>query len=89
MNIREALTFDDVLLEPGASEVMPSQVDVKARLTRSLTLNIPIISAAMDTVSEAEMAIAMAQNGAISILKNKPSMCAGSNALKAAWWSIR
>ena len=68
MQIREALTFDDVLLEPGASEVMPSEVDVRARLTREITLNIPILSAAMDTVSEAEMAIAMAQNGGIGVL---------------------
>lgn len=68
MQIREALTFDDVLLEPGPSEVMPSGVDVRARLTREITLNIPILSAAMDTVTEAEMAIAMAQNGGIGVL---------------------
>ncbi|MFQ5563531.1 MAG: IMP dehydrogenase [Parvularculaceae bacterium] len=73
MQIREGLTFDDVLLEPGASEVMPSQVDVKARLTREITLNIPILSAAMDTVSEAEMAIAMAQNGGIGVLHRNMS----------------
>ena len=68
MQIRDALTFDDVLLEPGASEVMPSMVDVKARLTRDITLNIPIIASAMDTVTEAEMAIAMAQNGGLGVL---------------------
>jgi len=68
MQIREALTFDDVLLEPGASEVMPSEVSTKARLTREIKLNIPIISSAMDTVTEAEMAIAMAQNGGIGVL---------------------
>ncbi len=68
MQIREALTFDDVLLEPGPSEVMPSQVSTKARLTREVTLNIPILSSAMDTVTEAEMAIAMAQNGGIGVL---------------------
>ncbi|MEX6633759.1 IMP dehydrogenase [Hyphococcus lacteus] len=68
MQIRDALTFDDVLLEPGPSEVMPSGVDVRARLTREITLNIPILSAAMDTVTEAEMAIAMAQNGGIGVL---------------------
>ncbi|MEQ8936720.1 MAG: IMP dehydrogenase, partial [Amphiplicatus sp.] len=68
MDIREALTFDDVLLEPGASEVMPSEVSTKARLTRAVTLNIPVISSAMDTVTEAEMAIAMAQNGGIGVL---------------------
>ncbi len=68
MQIREGLTFDDVLLEPGASEVMPSDVDVTARLTREVTLNIPILSSAMDTVTEAEMAIGMAQHGGIGVL---------------------
>ena len=68
MEIREALTFDDVLLEPGPSEVMPSEVDVRTRLTREITLNIPIMSSAMDTVTEAEMAIAMAQNGGIGVI---------------------
>ncbi len=74
MNIREALTFDDVLLEPGPSEVMPSQVDVKARLTKAITLNIPILSSAMDTVTEAEMAIAMAQAGGIGVLHRNLSI---------------
>jgi IMP dehydrogenase len=64
----EALTFDDVLLEPGYSEVLPAQVDVRTRLTREIELGIPLISAAMDTVTEAPMAIAMAQNGGIGIL---------------------
>ncbi len=74
MQVREALTFDDVLLEPGASEVMPSQVSTKARLTRGVTLNIPILSAAMDTVTEASMAIAMAQNGGIGVLHRNLSI---------------
>ncbi|MBI1366838.1 MAG: IMP dehydrogenase [Alphaproteobacteria bacterium] len=74
MEIREALTFDDVLLEPGASEVMPSEVDTRARLTRNITLNIPIMSAAMDTVTEAAMAIAMAQNGGIGVLHRNLSI---------------
>ncbi len=74
MQIREALTFDDVLLEPCASEVMPSQVDVKARLTRDITLNIPIIASAMDTVTEADMAIAMAQNGGLGVLHRNLSI---------------
>ncbi len=68
MEIREALTFDDVLLEPGPSEVMPGQVNVATRLTKSIDLNIPVLSSAMDTVTEAEMAIAMAQNGGIGVL---------------------
>ena len=64
----EALTFDDVLLEPGYSELLPAQVDVRTRLTREIELGIPLISAAMDTVTEAPMAIAMAQHGGIGIL---------------------
>ena len=68
MEIRDALTFDDVLLEPGPSEVMPAQVSTAARLTREVSLKIPVMSSAMDTVTEAEMAIAMAQNGGIGVL---------------------
>ena len=64
----EALTFDDVLLEPGYSEVLPAQVDVRTRLTREIELGIPLVSAAMDTVTEAPMAIAMAQHGGLGIL---------------------
>ena len=74
MQIRDALTFDDVLLEPGASEIMPSDADVRARLTKSITLNIPIISSAMDTVTEADMAIAMAQNGGLGVLHRNLSV---------------
>ena len=64
----EALTFDDVLLQPGHSEIMPSGVDVSTRLTRSIRLNLPIMSAAMDTVTEARLAIAMAQAGGMGVI---------------------
>ncbi|WP_293902569.1 IMP dehydrogenase [Phenylobacterium sp.] len=68
MEIREGLTFDDVLLEPGPSDVMPTQVDVSTRFTREISLNIPLVSAAMDTVTESRLAIAMAQAGGIGVL---------------------
>jgi IMP dehydrogenase len=68
LTIREALTFDDVLLQPGASDVLPKNVDVSTRLTRTIRLNIPIISAPMDTVTEARMAITMAREGGIGII---------------------
>ncbi|MEL6781204.1 MAG: IMP dehydrogenase [Pseudomonadota bacterium] len=68
MQIRNALTFDDVLLQPGASEVMPADVDVSTQLTKSIRLNIPLLSAAMDTVTEARLAIAMAQSGGIGVI---------------------
>jgi IMP dehydrogenase len=66
--LREAYTFDDVLLKPGLSDVMPSEVDVRSRITPNILLNIPIVASAMDTVTEAHMAIAMAQAGGIGIL---------------------
>jgi IMP dehydrogenase len=65
---REALTFDDVLLLPGHSEVMPGETDVRSRVTREIELNLPILSAAMDTVTEARLAIAMAQAGGIGVI---------------------
>jgi IMP dehydrogenase len=65
---REALTFDDVLLEPGLSNVLPSDADVRSRITRAIPLNIPIVASAMDTVTEAGMAIAMAQAGGIGVI---------------------
>lgn len=69
----EALTFDDVLLIPGYSEVLPHQVNLKTQLTKGIALNIPLISAAMDTVTEAELAIAMAQEGGIGIMHKNMS----------------
>lgn len=68
MKIRQAITFDDVLLEPGPSSVLPNQVAIKTKLTKSIELNAPILSAAMDTVTESPLAIAMAQAGGIGIL---------------------
>ena len=64
----DALTFDDVLLLPAFSDVLPSQVDLTTQLTRNIRLNIPLLSAAMDTVTEARLAIAMAQEGGIGII---------------------
>jgi IMP dehydrogenase len=65
---REALTFDDVLIKPGLSEVLPGDVDLRSRVTRSIPINIPIIASAMDTVTESQMAIAMAQAGGLGVL---------------------
>src|ERR1700737_2452768 len=66
--MREALTFDDVLLKPGLSELMPSETDIRTRITREIALNIPIIASAMDTVTESKMAIAMAQAGGLGVI---------------------
>ncbi|MEO1458786.1 MAG: IMP dehydrogenase [Pseudomonadota bacterium] len=68
MQVREALTFDDVLLVPGASEVIPASADLRTRITAEIDLNIPLVSSAMDTVTEASMAIAMAQAGGLGVL---------------------
>src|SRR5687768_18437445 len=66
--IQKALTFDDVLLLPAHSRVLPREVSLKTRLTRKIQLNLPLISAAMDTVTEARLAIAIAQEGGIGII---------------------
>src|SRR5258705_42768 len=66
--LREALAFDDVLLKPGLSELLPSDADIRTRITRDIPLNIPIIASAMDTVTEAKMAIAMAQAGGLGVI---------------------
>ncbi len=73
MEFRQALTFDDVLLVPGASSVLPTETDTKTRLTREVNLGIPLISAAMDTVTESALAIAMAQAGGLGVIhRNMP-----------------
>jgi len=65
---KEALTFDDVLLQPGYSEILPRDVDLSTSLTREIRLNIPLLSAAMDTVTESRLAIALAQEGGMGIV---------------------
>src|SRR5207244_11375702 len=66
--IREAYTFADVLLKPGLSDILPSEADIRSHVTRAIPLSIPIIASAMDTVTEARMAIAMAQSGGIGVI---------------------
>ena len=68
------LTFDDVLLVPAYSEALPSEVDVSTRLTRNISINIPILSSPMDTVTESDMAIAMAQEGGVGVVHKNLSI---------------
>ena len=72
--IKEALTFDDVLLSPSYSDILPHEVDVSTKLTKKIDLKIPLISAAMDTVTGAMTAIAMAQEGGIGIIHKNMSI---------------
>lgn len=74
MEIREGLTFDDVLLQPRASNILPADADLKTRLTRGISINVPLISAAMDTVTEARLAIVMAQTGGIGVIHRNLSI---------------
>jgi IMP dehydrogenase len=83
MDIRLGLTFDDVLLQPGESDVLPSQADTSTRVSRDITLNIPILSSAMDTVTEADMAIVMAQLGGIGVLHRNLSIEEQAAAVRA------
>src|SRR5256714_9108235 len=78
----EALAFDDVLLVPGYSSVLPADADIRTRLTRSIALNLPIISAAMDTVTEARLAIAMAQAGGIGVVHRNLSPAEQAEAVR-------
>ena len=70
----EGLTFDDVLLVPAYSQILPRDVDIKTQLTKTITLNIPMLSAAMDTVTEAQLAIALAREGGLGILHKNMSI---------------
>ncbi len=83
MDIRLGLTFDDVLLQPGESDVLPSQTDVSTRVSRDIALNIPILSSAMDTVTEADMAIVMAQMGGLGVLHRNLSIEEQAAAVRA------
>ena len=74
MEIREGLTFDDVLLQPRASDILPAQASLQTRLTRGININVPLISAAMDTVTEARLAIVMAQTGGIGVIHRNLSI---------------
>ena len=74
MKIREGITFDDVLLEPGESSVLPSEANIKTKITKKISLSIPLISAAMDTVTESKMAIALAQAGGLGVIHRNSSV---------------
>jgi IMP dehydrogenase len=82
MEIRDALTFDDVLLTPAASSVLPTEVDTRTRLTNSIELGIPLVSSAMDTVTESKMAIAMAQAGGIGVIHKNLDIAAQADEVR-------
>ena len=82
VEILEALTFDDVLLVPAESSVLPAQTDVRTRLTRTIDLGIPLLSSAMDTVTEAPLAITMAQAGGMGVIHKNLSPEEQSNQVR-------
>ena len=82
MDIRQALTFDDVLLVPAASHVLPNETDTRARLTRAISLGIPLLSAAMDTVTESALAIAMAEAGGIGVIHRNLGIAEQANEVR-------
>ena len=80
--INESLSFDDVLIIPDYSEILPSEVSIKTKFSRNIELNIPIVSAAMDTVTEASMAIAMAREGGIGVIHKNMNILDQVNLIK-------
>ncbi|SVC66753.1 uncharacterized protein METZ01_LOCUS319607, partial [marine metagenome] len=82
MHIREALTFDDVSIEPAASKVLPGQANLRTRLTATIELGIPILSAGMDTVTESRLAIAIAQTGGIGVVHKNMDIAAQADEVR-------
>src|SRR6201987_2676138 len=82
MEIRQAFTFDDVLLVPAASAILPTETDTRTRLTREVELGIPLISAAMDTVTESNLAIAMAQAGGLGVIHRNMTIAQQANEVR-------
>ena len=80
--ISQALTYDDVLLVPGYSNVLPREVNINSKFSKNISLNIPIVSAAMDTVTESRMAIAIAQEGGIGVIHKNMSISNQSNKVR-------
>ena len=80
--VGEGLTYDDVLLVPAYSEILPREVSIQTKFTKNITINIPIISAAMDTVTESDMAIAIAREGGIGVLHKNMSIEAQANEVR-------
>ena len=81
-NISESLTYDDVLLVPSYSDILPREVNINSKFSKNIGLNIPIVSAAMDTVTETRMAISMAQEGGIGVIHKNMSISSQSNKVR-------